>query len=153
MAQTSTIGRVAKVTGVAAKTIRYYEDIGVLPAPSRTASGYRQYGEPGVQRVRFIRRARTLGLPLRHLKALTCTLDGGPRAALRPRLLALVRQQLSAVRDQIAELRRLQEELEEILRRPLAPARERRATGCRCLETESATGGQQRRSAAVGRGG
>ena len=74
MAQTFTIGHVAKATGVAAKTIRYYEGIGVLPAPSRTASGYRRYDEPGVLQVRFIRRARALGLPLRHLKALTATL-------------------------------------------------------------------------------
>ena len=53
MAQALTIGQVAKSTGVAAKTIRYYEQIGVLPTPSRTASGYRQYGQPGVQRLRF----------------------------------------------------------------------------------------------------
>ena len=147
MAQTVTIGHVARVTGVAAKTIRYYEEIGVLPAASRTASGYRQYDEPGVQRVRFIRRARTLGLPLRHLKMLTAMLSGGPRPALRPRLLALVREQLSAVRDQIAELQLLQDELEQVLRRPLAPARERRAQGCRCLEVESARSRLQRGSA------
>jgi DNA-binding transcriptional MerR regulator len=54
MAQTFTISQVAQATGVAAKTIRYYEGISVLPAPSRTGSGYRQYDEPGVQRVRFI---------------------------------------------------------------------------------------------------
>ena len=41
-----TIGRVAKTSGVAAKTIRYYEQIGVLPAPSRGVSGYRLYDEP-----------------------------------------------------------------------------------------------------------
>jgi DNA-binding transcriptional MerR regulator len=156
MAQTVTIGRVAKVTGVAAKTIRYYEEIGVLPAPTRTASGYRQYDEPGVQRVRFIRRARTLGLPLRNLKMLTAMLNGGPRPALRPRLLALVREQLSAVRDQIAGLQLLQGELEQVLRRPLAPAHERRAKGCQCLEVESARSGPQRGSVAtiaVERGG
>ena len=138
MAQTITIGHVAKATGVAAKTIRYYEGIGVLPAPSRTVSGYRQYDEPGVQRVRFIRRARTLGLPLRHLKTLMATLNGGPRAALRPRLLALVRGQLSAVKRRIAELQLLQRELEQVLQRPLAPAYERRGQGCRCLDTGSA---------------
>jgi len=149
MAQTFTIGHVAKATGVAAKTIRYYEGIGVLPAPSRTASGYRRYDEPGVLQVRFIRRARALGLPLRHLKALTATLNGGPRPALRPRLLALVREQLSAVRNQIAELQLLQEDLEQVLRRPLAPARARRAKGCRCLDAESARGGPRRRSAAT----
>jgi MerR family regulatory protein len=43
MAQTLTIGQIAKAAGVAARTIRYYEGISVLPAPSRTASGYRQY--------------------------------------------------------------------------------------------------------------
>ena len=156
MAQTVTIGHVARVTGVAAKTIRYYEEIGVLPAPTRAASGYRQYDEPGVQRVRFIRRARTLGLPLRQLKMLTAMLNGGPRPALRPRLLALVREQLSAVRDQIAGLQLLQGELEQVLRRPLAPAHERRAKGCRCLEVERARRGPPRGSAvtvAAERGG
>jgi DNA-binding transcriptional MerR regulator len=136
MAQSLTIGQVAKVTGVAAKTIRYYEEIGVLPTPSRTVSGYRQYDEPGVQRLRLIRRARSLGLPLQELRTLTATLNGGPHPTLRPRLLALVRSQLSAVKHQIAELQLLQRELEQVLQRPLAPARERRAKGCRCLEIE-----------------
>ena len=144
MAHTLTIGQVAKATGVAAKTIRYYEEIGVLPAPSRTVSGYRQYDEPGVQRVRFMRRARTLGLPLRHLKTLMATLNGGPRPALRPRLLALVRDQLTAVRHQIAELQLLQRELEQVLQRPVASARERGAKGCRCLEVESTSDGTRR---------
>jgi DNA-binding transcriptional MerR regulator len=140
MAQTFTIGQVAKATGVAAKTVRYYEEIGVLPAPSRTVSGYRQYDEPGLQRVRFIRRARSLGLPLRHLKTLMATLNGGPRPAVRPRLLALVRDQLSAVKHQIAELELLQRELEQVLQRPLVSARERRAKECRCLDIETARG-------------
>ena len=55
MARIFSISEVARATGVAAKTIRYYEEIGVLPAPSRTVSGYRQYDEPGAQRLRFIR--------------------------------------------------------------------------------------------------
>ena len=147
MAHTLTIGQVAKATGVAAKTIRYYEEIGVLPAPSRTVSGYRQYDEPGVQRLRFIRRARSLGLPLQQLKTLITTMDGELRPALRPRLLALARDQLSAVKQQIAELQLLQRELEQVLQRPLASPRERRAKGCQCLEVESARGRPQRTSA------
>lgn len=147
MAQIITIGRVAKMTGVAAKTIRYYEEIGVLPAPTRIASGYRQYDEPGVQRVRFIHRARTLGLPLRRLGRLAATLNGRPRPAVRPHLLALVREQLAAVRDQIAELKALQHELEQVLRRPLAPARERRAKGCQCLEVEGTRRRPEQRTA------
>ena len=156
MAQTVTIGHVAKVTGVAAKTIRYYEEIGVLPTPTRAASGYRQYDEPGVQQVRFIRRARTLGLPLRQLKMLTAMLNGGPRPALRLRLLAQVREQLSTVRDQIAGLQLLEGELEQVLRRPLTPAHERRAKGCRCLEVERPRRGPPRGravSVAAERGG
>ncbi|PYN94557.1 MAG: transcriptional regulator [Candidatus Rokuibacteriota bacterium] len=138
MAQALTIGQVAKSTGVAAKTIRYYEQIGVLPTPSRTASGYRQYGQPGVQRLRFIRRARALGLPLQDLKALTITLDGGPCPALRPRLLALVREQLSAVQHQIAALKLLQQQLEQVSRRLLTSPRGRQTGACRCLEVENA---------------
>jgi MerR family copper efflux transcriptional regulator len=73
MVPSLTIGQVAKTSGVAAKTIRYYEDIGVLPAPSRAASGYRLYDHPGVERLRFIRRARSLALPLRQPKTLLGT--------------------------------------------------------------------------------
>ena len=142
MAHALSIGQLAKAAGVAAKTIRYYEEIGVLPSPSRTAAGYRQYDQPGVQRLRFIRRARSLGLPLQDLKALTITLDGGPRPALRPRLLALVREQLSAVQHQIAELEMLKQQLEQVSHRLRTPPRERQADGCRCLEIES--GGERR---------
>lgn len=94
MGHALTIGQVAKTTGVSAKTIRYYEQIGVLPAPSRTSSGYRQYDKLAVERLRFISRARSLGLPLRKLKKLTTALDGGPAATLRPRLRVLVHEQL-----------------------------------------------------------
>src|SRR5947208_15004210 len=100
MAASLKIGQVAKTSGVAAKTIRYYEQIGVLPAPSRGASGYRLYDQPGVERLRFIRRARSLGLPLQQLKTLMGTFNGGAHPALRPRLRALVRVPLAAVTNQ-----------------------------------------------------
>jgi hypothetical protein len=63
-----TIGQLAKATGVASKTIRYYEQIGVLPMPRRSAARYRQYDQAGVQRLRFIRRARSLTMPLREIR-------------------------------------------------------------------------------------
>ena len=147
MTQVLTIGQVARTTGVAAKTIRYYEQIGVLPAPGRSASGYRQYDQPGVERLRFIRRARALGLPIRRLKALTSMLNGAPRPPLRPLLLVLVREQLSAVRCQIAELDLLRQQLEEVSRRMLTSARGRHSGTCRCLETENTAGDRQPRDA------
>jgi MerR family copper efflux transcriptional regulator len=136
MAQALTIGQLAKVTGVAAKTIRYYEQISVLPVPSRTAAGYRQYDQSDVQRLRFIRRARSLGLPLRDVKTIIVGLDGRPCLALRPRLLEMVRRQLSAVQDQSAELGLLQQQLEQVMHRLLTSPPRRHGEECQCLEIE-----------------
>ena len=135
MTRALTIGQLAKATGVASKTIRYYEEIGVLPSPSRSPARYRQYDESGVERLRFIRRARSLRVPLREIRALVAALEEG-RPGLRPRLLVLVRQQLSAVQRQSAELQLLQQHLERILRRLLTSPRRRQKDGCRCLEVE-----------------
>ena len=132
-----TIGQLARATGVAAKTIRYYEAIGVLPPPRRSAAGYRQYDRPAVDRLRFVRRARALGLPLGELKALVATLDGVERPGLRPRLLALVRAQLATVRDRSAELQQLRQHLRQTLRRLLKPPPAAPPPGrCRCLELD-----------------
>src|SRR5262245_42700426 len=60
-----TIGQVAKSTGVAARTIRFYEAVGVLAAPRRTGAGYRQYSDDEVQQLLFIRRARARPPPPR----------------------------------------------------------------------------------------
>jgi len=139
MAHTLTIGEAAKTSGVAAKTIRYYEEIGVLPTPRRSASGYRLYDQPGVERLRFIRRAHALGLPLQQLKTLTTTLHGEARARFRPQLLALVRRQLAAVRERVVELELHRQQLEEIAHRIETSTPRRHAGACRCLETKNAS--------------
>ena len=142
-----TIGRLARATGITAKTIRYYEAIGVLPPPSRTAAGYRQYDGPAVERLRFVRRARALGLPLRELKTLVVAFEGAERPGLRGRLLALVRAQLATVRDRSGELRRLQQHLEQTLRRLLKPPPAPHRSACRCLEIDESHGRPARRTA------
>jgi MerR family copper efflux transcriptional regulator len=144
MGHTLTIGQAAKRSGIAAKTIRYYEQIGVLPAPSRAASGYRLYDQPGVERLRFVRSVRSLGLPLQQLKPLMDTLNGGPHPTLRPRLRALVRSQLDAVKLQIAEMERLRLQLERILQQMETSAPRRHPGVCRCLETKGRPARQNR---------
>jgi DNA-binding transcriptional MerR regulator len=94
-----TIGQLAKSTGVGARTIRFYEAAGVLPAPSRATSGYRQYTMEAVHQLIFVRRARALGLSLRHLKTLLAAGDGGARGPVRPRVQQVVRAHLRSTRS------------------------------------------------------
>ena len=152
MVQALRIGELAQATGVPAKTIRYYEQVGVLPTPSRTAAGYRQYSPQGVHRVLFIRRARALGLPLRQLKALATALNDRPYATVRPRLRELLRAQLAAVEQQTTDLELLRRQLEQVLRRLLRQRSLRKAEGCGCLDIESGTARGRRRRMAVSSG-
>jgi len=133
MARTLTIGQVATATGVPAKTIRYYEAVGVLRRASRTSAGYRQYGEAELERVRFVRRARALGLSLGQVRELVEALEGNAGTGVRPVLRSLVRRQLAAVRRQRGELDVLQRQLESLHRRLARRAPAPRNGACRCL--------------------
>jgi DNA-binding transcriptional MerR regulator len=64
------VSALAERVGVARDTIRYYEKVGLLPAPNRSASDYRQYDETAVDRLRFIQGCQRLGLRLREIKTL-----------------------------------------------------------------------------------
>src|SRR5690606_12271644 len=64
------IGQASAESGVTAKMIRYYENIGLLAPAARSESGYRQYSSKDVQSLRFIKRSRDLGFPLERIKAL-----------------------------------------------------------------------------------
>lgn len=65
-----TIGKVAKQAGVGVETVRFYEREGLLDEPPRRPSGYRQYPQDTVERLRFIRRAKELGFTLKEVKEL-----------------------------------------------------------------------------------
>lgn len=65
-----TIGQLAKNAGVGVETVRFYERKGLLASPNRRPSGYRQYGEEVVNRLRFIKRAKELGFTLNEIKDL-----------------------------------------------------------------------------------
>jgi len=137
MEQPLTVGQLASAAGVPAKTIRYYEQIGVLPVAQRSAAGYRQYSRHDIHRLVFIRRARALGLSLAHVKVLTAELDGEQCATMRPRLQILVTEQLRAVRQQIVEFQVLEHQLAQVLQRLQTITTVPHTNGCRCLDGTS----------------
>jgi MerR family mercuric resistance operon transcriptional regulator len=81
------IGELSRRTGCNIETIRYYERIGLLPAPPRRGR-YRSYGLEDVGRLGFVRRARELGFTLEEVRTLLCLAAGGPASCTEARELA-----------------------------------------------------------------
>lgn len=108
------IGRLARSVGVGIDTIRFYERIGLLPAPRRSAAGYRLYGESDRQRLEFVRRAQDLGFSLQEIATLLrLSRRGGSVAEAR----ALATKKLAEVRARMRELRKLGKALETLVGR------------------------------------
>ena len=105
------IAEVATLAGVSAATLRYYEQIGLLPAAARTSSGYRMYDHSVVDRLAFISRAKQLGCSLEEIADLMIAWDGGECGPIQDRLRRLVADKRAAAEVEIAALRTLSEEL------------------------------------------
>lgn len=108
-----TIGRLARRSGVKVPTIRYYEEIGLLPPPGRTEGNQRRYPDGAVERLAFIRHARELGFDLEAIRELL-RLSAHPEAPCEDAD-ALARRQLAAVERRIASLERLRGELSRMV--------------------------------------
>jgi DNA-binding transcriptional MerR regulator len=130
------IGELAKLTNTSTKTIRFYEDSGLLPPPARSASGYRDYGPEIVDRLRFIHRGQAAGLTLQKVRQILAIHDGGDAPCGHVRQLLNVR--LDQVRGQIAELVALEEHLQSLLDRASRgePTEHDQSTVCWILESE-----------------
>ena len=102
----ATIGALSKTTGVNIETIRYYERIGMVPAPPRTAGGHRLYGADHLRRLAFIRRSRELGFSLQEVRGLLGLVDG--REVTCDRVRAVTLNHLGDVRRRIADLRKME---------------------------------------------
>jgi DNA-binding transcriptional MerR regulator len=100
------IGTVAERTGCNVPTIRYYEEIGLLPKAARTQGGRRTYGEADLRRLHVIRRCRDLGFAIEQVRELVGLLESDDRncGAMRD----LAQRQLDAVRRKMHELRQLE---------------------------------------------
>lgn len=110
-----TIGQAAERSGVPAKTIRYYESIGLIPKAARTEGGYRSYSETDVQTLRFIHRARKLGFPVKDVGDLLGLWRDRERASGDVR--AVAERHLSEVEARIGELESIRETLLHLVRR------------------------------------
>ncbi len=107
------IGDAARRSGVPAKTIRYYESIGLIPEPNRTAAGYRDYDEPALKRLQFVQRARSLGFSVKDVGNLLALYADKDRASAEVK--ALARQNVARVEAKIAELRAMSRTLKELV--------------------------------------
>ena len=108
-----TRGQLASQTGCNIETIRYYENVGLMPPARRTANGYRIYGQANVQRLNFILRCRHLGLPLDGIRDLLSFVDDNTYtcADIKRR----VEEHLRQVRARIAELETMRASLERLV--------------------------------------
>jgi Zn(II)-responsive transcriptional regulator len=108
---TLSIGKLAKRAGVAIDTVRYYERNRLLTPAGRLASGYRQYGETELKRLRFIRRAKALGFSLEDIRALLSLSDERSVAKIK----RAAEAKLNDIERRIAELERIGDGLRELV--------------------------------------
>lgn len=127
-AEEMAIGGLSRRTGCNVQTIRYYEQIGLMPEPSRTAGNQRRYGARHAERLAFIRHSRQLGFPLDAIRQLLGLVDDPERSCATAD--GIARAQLLEVEGRIARLQALKRELE----RMVEECRGGRIADCRVIE-------------------
>ncbi len=134
------IGEIAQRSGTSAKTIRFYEQAGLLPAPARTPAGYRDYSPDVADRLEFIRRGQAAGLTLEEIRQVLAIHDRGDVVCAHVR--SVLHSRLDQVRGQLAELVTLEGHLQALLQRAeqeLSTEHDQSAV-CWILEGEPADG-------------
>jgi len=111
----SGIGSLSERTGVNIETIRYYERIGIMPNPPRTAGGQRIYNHEHFKRLAFIRRSRELGFSLDQVRALLRLADGGDHSCREVHDMTLVH--IADIRRKVADLKRMERVLKDLAAR------------------------------------
>jgi len=113
MSRTVPIGTVSRETGIKVPTIRYYEEVGLLPSPARTDSNRRSYDTAAVQRLRFIRHARELGFEVEAIRQLLTLSDQPDRSCAE--VDGIARSHLKEIDDKIARLTALRQEVQRMV--------------------------------------
>jgi MerR family transcriptional regulator, copper efflux regulator len=109
------IGELADRSGVPVKTIRYYDEIGVLGPPERTSSGYRDYDDPAIDHLAFIRAAQAVGLTLGEIRQVVALRERGETPCAH--VVALLERRADEIGQRIAELQHLQGDLRRLAAR------------------------------------
>ena len=109
-----TIGQLAELAGVPPKTIRYYEEVGVLPQPSRNDARYRLYSDIDVRRVELVRRARALDMGLAEVRELVEWASTGSCNDFQERFGEMLHRKLEDVDQRIADLEHLKQDLQRL---------------------------------------
>jgi MerR family copper efflux transcriptional regulator len=115
------IGAVARATGTPAKTIRYYESVGLLEKPVRSEGNYRVYGERDVMTLRFVQRARHLGFSIKEIAGLVALWHDRERASAEVRALAVTH--LDEIERKLRELQTMRQTLRQLIERCHGDAR------------------------------
>ncbi len=124
------IGELAREVGVNPKTVRYYENIGLLPAAERTSSGYRIYGGDDVDRVGFIKAAQRLGMRLDEIAEVLALRDADKRPCSYVR--DVLHEHVTDIDDRIAELQRLRRQMVDLEKRADRLVSDHAATSAAC---------------------
>ena len=136
--QTLTIGKLARRLDLNPRTIRFYEQAGVLPEPARTASGYRLYGPEDEERLRFVKSAQRLGLTLWEIKEVLALRDRGECPCRY--VAGLIERHLAEIDERMRELRALEHELAVLRNRMRAEGiAERDGAFCHYIEQAAPT--------------
>jgi DNA-binding transcriptional MerR regulator len=129
------IGELAMASGVPAKTIRYYESVGLLPQPHRLGNGYRDYDRSAITRLEFVRAAQAIGLSLGEIRGVLDFRDQGNVPCAH--VAELIDRRSREVSAQIAALERVRADLERLARRArrLSPRECETASVCHIIES------------------
>ena len=131
------IGELAARTGVPAKTIRYWEQLGLLPQPARTPAGYRDYQPQAATRLGFIRAAQSIGLSLGEIREILAVRDRGQTPCAH--VARLIDRHAAELAERIAALQKMRHDLQRLARTArTAPAEQlEEAAYCHLIETSA----------------
>lgn len=127
------IGELGDQVAVSAKTIYYYEDIGIFPEPERTASGYRHYEESAVERLRFIKAAQAVGFTLGEIKEVLAFSDRGEASCIH--VTGLIQERIRSLSHHIRGLQEMRRQLERLVEMAKTLPQPQPGTICHIIET------------------